>query len=567
MSETTEPVKVDPHPGPRPPRKWTFAALVISIALATAALAALLVNIFTRQQEARTPFVRVVEVDETTTDPAEWGKNWPRQYDGYKRTADVTRTRYGGSEAMPEQKLDRDPWLRRMYAGYAFSIDFRDRRGHAYMLYDQEQTERITKRPQPGACLHCHASVVPTWRRMGLEAQGKTLSDVAPGDFDWASVMKGFEKMGAMKYAGAHAELLKTPDGTPHASARAPSAGGPTTREALAAHAGEAHPVSCIDCHDPKGMRLRVTRPGFVNGIQNLAKGKEPVPHLPSVERWRQGSRKDPYDPNKDASRQEMRSFVCGQCHVEYYCGPKTTLFFPWDKGLKVEQIEDHYNQFKFADGHRFFDWAHGETGAELLKAQHPEFEMWSQGTHARAGVACADCHMPYVREGAMKVSDHHVRSPLLMVNRSCQVCHAVAEDELKARVATIQNRTHELIDRSSKSLVEMLDAIKAARQAGASADQLAPVLELQRKAQWRLDYVSSENSMGFHAPQESARILAESIDYARQAVAAAQALHLSTPKNPATVPATRPIEGVTPADKAPPAPYRPLAIPEPGSK
>lgn len=112
----------------------------------------------------------MVEVGESTTDPAPWGTNWPRQYDSYQRTADVTHTRFGGSSAMPEQKLDRDPWLRRLYAGYAFSIDYRDRRGHAHMLYDQEHTERVTKKPQPGACLHCHASIIPTYRRVGSAA-------------------------------------------------------------------------------------------------------------------------------------------------------------------------------------------------------------------------------------------------------------------------------------------------------------------------------------------------------------------------------------------------------------
>jgi nitrite reductase (cytochrome c-552) len=94
-------------------------------------------------------------------------------------------------------------------------------------------------------------------------------------------------------------------------------------------------------------------------------------------------------------------------------------------------------------------------------------------------------------------------------------------------------------------------------------AEKLKPVLELQRKAQWRLDFVGSENSMGFHAPQESARILGESIDYSRQAQAAAQALHLTLPKTPATVPATRPVEGVTPADKAPPGVYGATEVPK----
>jgi nitrite reductase (cytochrome c-552) len=94
------------------------------------------------------------------------GPNWPKQYDAYKRTALTTRTRFGGhggSEAMPDEKIERDPWLKRMFLGYAFSIDYRDRRGHAYMLDDQEATQRLSK-PQSGSCLHCHASVMPLYR-------------------------------------------------------------------------------------------------------------------------------------------------------------------------------------------------------------------------------------------------------------------------------------------------------------------------------------------------------------------------------------------------------------------
>jgi nitrite reductase (cytochrome c-552) len=272
-------------------------------------------------------------------------------------------------------------------------------------------------------------------------------------------------------------------------------------------------------------MELRVTRPGVIRGIQALAESKAPVPHIQSIERWRQGSRSQPYDPNVDATRQEMRSFVCGQCHVEYYCGPKTTLFFPWNEGLKVEEIEHYYDNYKFPDGHRFYDWQHTETGAEVLKAQHPEFEMWSQGIHARSGVACADCHMPYKREGALKVSDHWVRSPLLNLSRACQTCHPYAESEIQARVDVIQNRTHDLLQRSAAAMTDMLDAIAAAKNAGATPEQLAPALALQRKAQWRLDFVAAENSMGFHAPAEAARILGESIDFSRQAQLAAKSV------------------------------------------
>jgi nitrite reductase (cytochrome c-552) len=152
-----------------------------------------------------------------------------------------------------------------------------------------------------------------------------------------------------------------------------------------------------------------------------------------------------------------------------------------------------------------------------MLKAQHPEFEMWGQGIHARSGVSCADCHMPYVREGAVKVSDHEVRSPMLNVNRACQTCHRYPESEIQSRVSAIQGRTKELLDRAENACVDLIQAIEAAKAKGATDAQLADARALHRAAQWRADFVQSENSRGFHAPQEAARVLAQAIDLARQ--------------------------------------------------
>ena len=520
---------MEPKSSANPPvRTWNlkwFVALALISAAAMFGIAMLLMNMFQRKSESRNVYTRLVEVTENTTDAKQWAKNWPRQYDSYTRTVDKTHTRYGGSEGeIPESRIERDPWLKRMFLGYAFSLDFRDRRGHGYMLYDQEHSKRITEKPQPGACLHCHASVVPTWRRVGLEADGKTLAD-ADG-FDWDAVIKGFEKMSTIPYQEAFAMMKNTPDGTPADSPHS-------------AQLGDAHPVSCVDCHDPESMSLRVTRPAFVQGIQALAKSDDPVPHLPSVKRWREGDRKQPYDPNVNATRQEMRSFACAQCHVEYYCGPKTTMFFPWSEGLKMENLESHFDKTKFPDGTDFMDFVHAETGAPVYKAQHPEFEMWSQGIHARSGVSCADCHMPYKREGATKVSEHWVRSPLLNISRSCQTCHPYPEEELLARVTAIQDRTHSMMGKAGNAIDEMLSAIVAAKQAGADPAQLKPVLDLQRKAQWRLDFVNAENSMGFHAPQEAVRILGESIDLSRQAQIEAIKLQAGIkPDAPAPAPA-----------------------------
>jgi nitrite reductase (cytochrome c-552) len=454
--------------------------LVVLVAIAASMVTALLVNIFERKREARTRYVRLVEVTEDETDPATWGINWPLEYDSYQRTAIATRTRFGGhggSEALPEEKIERDPWLRRMFLGYAFSIDYRDRRGHAYMLVDQEQTERQTK-PQSGSCLHCHASVMPLYRELG------------DGD-----AMKGFEK----SYQYPYKELNE-----------------------MLHEMGHAHPVSCVDCHDPKTMQLRVTRPGFIKAIQMLAESDGPVPHLPSIGEWREGSRRRPYDPNVDATRTEVRSYVCGQCHVEYYCANRMPLTYPWGNGLRMEDLEEYWNETTFTDGDRFFDYRHQESGAEIIKAQHPEFELWGQGIHARSGVVCADCHMPYMRDGATKVSDHWVRSPLLNISRACQICHRFPEEEIRARVDAIQERNYDLLQRAASALMAQLDAIAAAKEAGATEEDLKESLELQRKAHWRLDFIVTENSMGFHAPQEAARILGEAADYARQGQVAA---------------------------------------------
>jgi nitrite reductase (cytochrome c-552) len=536
------------------------------VAAVTFGVTALLVTIFEHKQEARTPYLRLVEVNEVSTDPVPWGMNWAAQFDSYRRTVDDEETQFGGSSAMPASKLEAQPWLRRLYAGYAFSLDYREARGHAYMLFDQEVTERVTKRPQSGACLHCHASIVPTYRRLGLEADGNPADAAALGaDFNWPAVLRGFKVASTMTYAAAHAELLKTPDGTSgkanplfpggappkieQAASKASDNSSDKEKDANAHSLGEAHPVACIDCHDPQSMQVRVTRPGFISGIAALAESDDPVPHLSSIRRWREGNRDAPYDPNADASRQEMRSFVCGQCHVEYYCATKETLFFPWNNGLRVEQIERTYDEHKFPDGTPFYDFEHGETGSHVYKAQHPEFELWSQGVHARSGVACADCHMPYERHGAMKVSSHWVRSPLLNINRACQTCHNVPETELREKVDAIQGRTSELIERAADALTDMLDEIRSAEAAGATAEQLDPIHQLQRKAMWRLDFINSENSMGFHADQEAARILGESIDYSRQAEAAA--LRLRAPAAPKSDREVAPIQGVTDAANA----------------
>lgn len=438
------------------PRRYLLLTVVLA-AIAVFAITALLINIFERKQEARNPFYRVVELNDSIDDPAVWAKNFPMQYDLYLRTVDQQRTKYGGSEALPHSptdadprtaiarsKLEQDPRLKTMWAGYAFSKDYRERRGHAYMLLDQTFTERQQANP-PGACLNCHASMVTVYKQAG---NGDT--------------MKGFDAVNHMKYVDAR-KFAK-------------------------------HPVACIDCHDPESMQLRVTRPAFMEGIKAL-KASQGVQN---------------YDVNKDATRQEMRSYVCAQCHVTYYFKPpEKTLTFPWTKGLTVENIIAHEDENKIKE------WEHPETGAPLIKARHPEFEVWSMGVHARSGVACADCHMPYTRMGGLKISDHHVNSPLLKINRSCQTCHHFPEEELRERAEEIQDRFFRLRNTALDSLMDLINDIKANKEKS-SPEQLAKARGAQRRCGFMIDFIMSENSMGFHAPQEAQRILGDAINVCR---------------------------------------------------
>ena len=445
----------------RQPASRRMLALVVALAtLATVAIAALLINIFERKQEAKNPFYRVVELNDTIDDPAVWGKNFPMQYDLYLRTVDMQRTKYGGSEAMPHSptqadprsvvarsKLEEDPRLKVIWAGYSFSADYRERRGHAYMLDDQTFTERQKFAP-PAMCINCHASIVTTYLKLGN------------GD-----LIKGFNAV-----SDTHMTY-------------------PQIRETVK------HSVACIDCHDPATMQLQVTRPAFIEGIRAL-KASQGIAN---------------YDVNTMATRQEMRSYVCGQCHVTYYFQPPNKrLTYPWEKGIKVEEIVAVENEQKINE------WTHPDAGTQLIKARHPEFEMWNQGVHSRSGVACADCHMPYMRQGGLKISDHQVNSPLLKINRSCQTCHHFPEEELKARVEDIQDRFFTLRNTALDALVDLINDIKTAKANGGTDAQLAAARDYHRRGQFMIDFVMSENSMGFHAPQEAMRILGDAINLCR---------------------------------------------------
>ena len=248
------------------------------------------------------------------------------------------------------------------------------------------------------------------------------------------------------------------------------------------------HPIGCFDCHEPNTMQLRITRPALREAFERRGEDIDRVSH------------------------QEMRTLVCAQCHVEYYFkGPGKYLTFPWDDGLGPEAIDAYYQEDEFAD------WTHAVSKAPMLKMQHPDYEVYTSGIHADRNVACADCHMPYRSEGGVKLTDHHVQSPLLNVANSCAVCHRWGENEIRRRVEGIQDKVRQGRDWAEAAIGRAHFDVAAAMQAGATDEELGGVRRLVRQAQMRWDYVAAHNGMGFHAPQECQRVLAAAVDLAGQ--------------------------------------------------
>ncbi|MBI4926389.1 MAG: ammonia-forming cytochrome c nitrite reductase subunit c552 [Anaerolineae bacterium] len=254
------------------------------------------------------------------------------------------------------------------------------------------------------------------------------------------------------------------------------------------------HPIGCANCHEAGTMRLIVTNPALDEALKK--QGKD----------W------------QTFTRQEMRTVVCANCHVEYYFTKEGAyLTFPWEKGTTVESIESYYTEIGFSD------FEHKLSGASMIKMQHPDYELYTaNSTHYNAGVACADCHMPYTRDGAVKFSNHNVQSPLVNPAAACGACHTDV-DYVVGRVNIIQKSVYDTMMNTEKALVAAIGAIEqAAATAGVDEAKLAEARSLHRAAQLRWDFIAAENSMGFHNSQEALRILAAATDMARQAELAA---------------------------------------------
>ena len=413
--------------------KRSYAPIIVTAIIVILAGSLIGILLYLRGQTPDTRGVApIVEISPMEPDSSKWGINFPNQYATLLKTeTNNTRTTYGGSE--PFSHLENDPRLLTLFAGYSFSKEYNDDRGHWNSLTDVRAIARVNE-TTTGTCYSCKSSNNPSlWEQMGM------------AEFD----KQPFTEIGA------------------HLT----------------------NPIGCANRHEANTMRLIVTNPALEEAL--IAQGLD----------W------------TTFTRQEMRSVVCANCHVEYYFeGPGKYLVLPWANGRNIEQIAAYY------EAEQFTDWTHPDSGAAMVKMQHPDFEIYAaNSTHYNAGVACADCHMPYTRDGAAKFSSHDVKSPLLNAEAACGACHTDV-GYVTTRVSIIQNQVNEVLLATEDAIIEAIDAIKAAADAGASDEQLAEARGLHRAAQLRWDFVAASNGMGFHNPEEVLRILANATDLARQA-------------------------------------------------
>lgn len=361
-----------------------------------------------------------------------WGQYYPREYESFLKTKDTNfKSKYNGSATI--DLLNKNPNLVVLWAGYAFSKDYNQARGHFYAIEDIKKTLR-TDPSTPGTCWTCKSPDVP-----------RLINKLSAKDFykeKWINL--GHEAV---------------------------------------------NPIGCLDCHDPETLNLSITRPALKEAFERRGKDITKTTH------------------------QEKRSLVCAQCHVEYYFkGDGKYLVFPWDKGFTAEEMEKYYDEIEHVD------WVHKLSKAPMLKAQHPDYELYLTGIHAERGISCADCHLPYESQGGAKFTDHHIQSPLNNIAKSCAVCHRESEETLKKSVYSRQDKINQLLMIAEENLVKAHVEAKAAWDSGATENEMKKALKFIRHAQWRWDWVSASNGVGIHSPLEAARVLATSIQKSEEA-------------------------------------------------
>ena len=428
--------------------------------IATLMAAALFGFMTTACAPAKVEPVKTVVIPDGTVDPEIWGKAYPAEYEGWKKTGEATpagKSKYkkGNDGGVTFDKLSEYPFSALLFNGWGFGIEYNEPRGHLHMMKDQSDAD-ASRVKAGGSCLTCKTPYAPMLaEKYGTDYFSKPYNEVL------ALIPKEHQELG----------------------------------------------VSCIDCHNNKDMTLRISR-GFTlgKGLQKLG-----------------------VDQTK-LTNQEMRTLVCAQCHVTYSI-PKSAdmksqdVFFPWDESkwgkISIENIIK-----KLRSDKSYGEWTQAVTGFKMAFIRHPEFEMFTNNSvHWMAGVSCTDCHMPYVKVGSKKVSDHRIMSPMKNDFKACQQCHAESPEWLKNQVVAIQDRAASQYIRSGYSLATVAKLFELTHKEQAAGKQIDKELYAKAKDHYeegfyRNLFFGAENSLGFHNPSEAMRILGDATMHAGKAEA-----------------------------------------------
>lgn len=417
----------------------------------------LLVFLFIACQGPKPESPKKFEIPDNEIDPEIWGKNYPVEYDLWKKTAEpkpagLSKYKKGSDlGGVTYDKISEFPFLSVLYSGMAFSIEYNEPRGHYHMLKDVLEIDP-SRVGAGGVCLTCKSPYANQLKeQLGVDYFKKPFSEVHS------------------KIPDKHKELG----------------------------------VSCQECHNPKTMQNRITKFTAIEAFKKIGK-----------------------DPDK-FEHQELRSAVCAQCHVTYTIPKDENMkseyaFFPWD-GSKYGDISIENIIKVLKSSPKYKEWTNKTTGYKLAFIRHPEYELYTRNSvHFNANVSCADCHMPYKRVGAFKVSDHNVTSPLKNGMKSCIVCHSEGEEYLRNQVLTIQDRTISTLLKAGYKLAyvaKYIERINELVKSGREIDKntLAKIQDIYEEALYRLIFINAENSIGFHNPTEAMRILSDSISFASE--------------------------------------------------
>jgi nitrite reductase (cytochrome c-552) len=404
----------------------------------------------------KTEPVRPVKIADGDIDPANWGKAYPIHYDLWKKTEEPTAT----GKSKYKKGFDADKIIYDKLSEYPYMA----------LLFNGFGFGVEYNEPRGHAYMVIDQLDIDAGR---VKAGGVCLSCKSP----YAAQLE--KEMGTDYY--------KLPFREVHARI-------PEQFRKLG--------VACIDCHNNRDMSLHISR-GFVLNAALKDMGTDP----------------------EKLTRQEMRSIVCAQCHVTYNIikdsdMKSTGLFFPW-QGSRMGNISIENIIKKIRSDPSYLEWKQGVTGFKLAFLRHPEFELMSNNSvHWKAGAACADCHMPYTRIGAYKVSNHRVTSPLKTEMRACVQCHSESPEWLKEQVEAIQDRTVSLMLRAgyaAATAAKLFEKTHTAQAAGKNIDKAFydKARDFYEEALYRVIFIGAENSVGFHNPTEAARILGDALAFA----------------------------------------------------